>query len=106
MSAHMPGPSIATDFEGLKRMAREFHDALPTLNRDELENAFKAFGLALLGCDFPDNAMGEANRLAGAPALFRIVSREYTHRQIELDSESCAVIAKATAPTKAEGASK
>lgn len=82
----MTAPTICIDFEGLKRMSREFHDALPTLNRDELENGFKAFGLAYIGCEFPDDIRGRANRDAGAPALFRIVQRAYIRRQIELDA--------------------
>lgn len=78
--------TIATDFDGLKRMAKEFHEAAPTLNRDELDNAFKAFGLGYLGCEFPDDVQGHANREAGAPALFRIVQREYLTRQLALDA--------------------
>lgn len=87
---HTPGPTIATDFAGLKRMAREFNDAMPTLDRDGLENGMKAFGLAYIGCEFPDNLIGQANREAGAPALFRIVQRAYTLRQIELDASGSA----------------
>jgi len=84
--AHLAGPTIQTDFEGLKRMAKEFHESLPALDHEGLESGMKAFGLAYLGCTFPDNMLGQANRLAGAPALLRIVTREYVARQIELDA--------------------
>lgn len=77
--------TIQTDFEGLKRMAKEFNDAMPTLDREGLENGMKAFGLACLGCEYPDTLIGRANRDAGAPALFRIVNSAYIARQIELD---------------------
>lgn len=76
--------SIKTDWDGLKQMAKEFFDALPSLNIDELENGFKAFGLAYLGCQFPDDELGRINRLGGAPALMRIVSRHYFNRVFEL----------------------
>ena len=78
--------TIATDFDGLKRMARELLDALPALDHDGVENGLKAFGLAYLGCEFPDDLRGRANRDAAAPALFRIVQREVLQRQIELDA--------------------
>lgn len=73
----MSGASIETDFEGLKKMASEFCKALPTLNLEEAENGMKCFGLAYLGCEHPDDLRGRANRDAGAPALLRIVSKEY-----------------------------
>lgn len=78
--------TIQTDWEGLKRMSKEFFDALPSLDEIGLENGFKAFSLAYLGCEFPDNALGRANELAGAPALMNIVSRHYFARLNELTS--------------------
>lgn len=80
--------TIKTDFEELKRMAKEFNDAMPTLDREGLENGMKAFSLACLGCEYPDTLVGHANRDAEAPALFRIVSRAYIARQSELDAAS------------------
>ena len=76
--------AIQTDFEGLKRMSSEFVKAMPTLNLDELDNGMKCFGIAYLGCDFADDLMGRANREAGAPALFRLVSHLYMKRELEL----------------------
>ena len=78
--------SIQSDFEGLKRMASEFHKALPTLNDDELENGMKCFSLAYLGCEFPNDVRGRANQDAGAPALLRIVSRKYLDRKLQLEA--------------------
>lgn len=84
----MSGASIQSDFEGLKKIASEFHKALPTLNEEELENSWKCFGLAYLGCEFPDDVRGRANRDAGAPALLRIVSRDYLDRKLALDAKA------------------
>ena len=79
--------TITTDFNSLKKMAKEFFDAVHSLNRDELENAFKAFGLAYIGCEYPDDFMGNIDREANAPALFRIVQREYLARIIDLEDD-------------------
>lgn len=76
--------TIQTDWEGLKRMSKEFFDALPSLDEAGLENGFKAFSLAYLGCRFPDDALGRSRELAAAPALMRIVSRQYFSRLHEL----------------------
>ena len=77
-------PSIETNFDGLKRMSKEFFDAMPTANLEELENGMKCFGLAYLGCEFPDDVRGRCERDAAAPALLRIVTRAYLDRQIQL----------------------
>lgn len=75
-----------SDFEALARLAKEFHDALPGLdNSAALDKAYQAFSLAFLGCRFPDTAQGQANRESAAPALLRIVTREYVKRQVELE---------------------
>lgn len=78
------GCSIKSDWDGLKRMAKEFFDALPTRNVEELENGFKVFGLAYIGCQFEDSKLGKINQFGGAPALLRIVSRHYFNRLFEL----------------------
>lgn len=80
----MSGSTIQTDWEGLKRMSKEFFDALPLLDEAGLENGFKAFSLAYLGCRFPDDALGRSRELAAAPALMKIVSRQYFNRMHEL----------------------
>ena len=83
----MSGLSIPTDYAGLRKMAGEFIKALPDLNIEQADNGMKCFGLAYLGCKFPDDVLGRCNRDAGAPALLRIVSREYMTREIELMSQ-------------------
>lgn len=45
--------TIACTWEEFKRMAKEFHDAAPTLNREELDNAWKCLGLGYLGMSEP-----------------------------------------------------
>lgn len=76
--------SINVDFEELKKMTAEFVRAMPTLNLEELDNGMKCFGIAYLGCEFPDDIIGNANRNAAAPAIFRIVSKLYMDREWEL----------------------
>ena len=41
--------SIECNWEEFKRMAKEFHEAAPTLNLEELDNAWKCLGLGYLG---------------------------------------------------------
>lgn len=41
--------SIECTFEEFKRMAQEFRVNAPTLNPDELQNAWKCLGLGYLG---------------------------------------------------------
>lgn len=79
--------TIQTDFEGVKKLASEFLKALPTLNLDELENGWKCFVLAYLGCEYPDDFIGQTNRHGCAPALYRIVSREHLNRWMRLRVE-------------------
>jgi hypothetical protein len=64
-------------FEEFKRIAKDFHDAAPTLNEDELESAWKAVGLAYLG-------MHEEMWDTSAAILFEMESRTYWNRSIEL----------------------
>jgi hypothetical protein len=77
--------TIETNFDGLKRMSKEFIDALPTLNSEGLENGFKAFGLAYLGCEFTNDDLGKINRDSAAPALFRVISDLYLKRMAEIE---------------------
>lgn len=41
--------TVSCTWEEFKKMAKEFNDAAPTLNLDELDNAWKCLGLAYLG---------------------------------------------------------
>lgn len=77
--------TIQTTFEGLKGMAKEYCQALPTLDRDGVESGFKCFALAYLGCDFPETVIGNLQREIEAPALMKIVSRARLERDCQLD---------------------
>jgi len=70
-------PTIECTFEGLKQIAKEFREAAPSMNLDELENAWKCFGLAYLGMNEP---MWETS----ARILFRMESKTYLNREMEL----------------------
>jgi hypothetical protein len=67
-------------FEEFKRASKEFYDAAPTLNSDELDNAFKALGLMYMG--MTDNKWEHS-----AAILFGMMSRVCTKRELELDNE-------------------
>lgn len=44
---------LACTFDQFKRMARDFHEAAPTLEIDELDNAWKCLGLGYLNMTEP-----------------------------------------------------
>lgn len=62
--------SIYVDFDGLKKLGKQFLDALPTANAEEAEAGWKCFVLAWLNCEYSrpgEEIQGEA--------LLRIMSR-------------------------------
>ena len=67
-------------FEEFKHRAKEFHDAVPTLNYDELDNAYKALGLSYLG-------MHEEMWQHSAAIVLKMMLKVYVDRQLELDNE-------------------
>ena len=69
--------TIACSWEELKRMAKEFHDSLASMNEEELDSAWKCLALGYLG-------MHEEKWAASAVALIRIMSREYEQRLAQL----------------------
>lgn len=71
--------SINCTWEEFKKMANEFHKSLPTLNEDELENAWKCLGLAYLG-------MSEPIWQNSAAILLQMEMRAYMQREFELIS--------------------
>lgn len=73
--------SIECTWEEFKRMAKEFHDAAPTLNLDELDNAWKCLGLGYLG-------MSELMWQNSAVTLLNMEARVYMKREMELTSSS------------------
>lgn len=58
-------------------MAKEFHDAAPTLNLEELDNAWKCLGLGYLG-------MHESMWQSSAATLLRMETRVFMEREAAL----------------------
>lgn len=69
--------SIECSWEEFKRMAREFHLALPTLNLAELDNAWKCLGLAYIG-------MREDMWRHSAAIVLRMEGRAFMQREADL----------------------
>ena len=73
-------PTLECTWEEFKRASKEFYDAAPALNSDELDNAFKALGLMYMG-------MTDKQWEHSAAILFGMMSRVCTKRELELDNE-------------------
>jgi hypothetical protein len=58
--------------EDLKKTAKSFLDRLSSASLESIENGWKMFALAYLNADLDDR-----QRESEAPALFRIIHREY-----------------------------
>lgn len=69
--------TIECDFEGFKRMAKEFHEAAPTLALEELDNAWKCLGLGYLG-------MNEPMWQHSAATLLKMEARTFAEREAAL----------------------
>lgn len=72
--------TLECSWEEFKRASKEFYNAVPTLNSDELDNAFKALGLMYMG--MTDNKWEHS-----AVILFDMMSRVSIKREMELASE-------------------
>lgn len=70
-------PTLECTWEEFKRASKEFYDAAPTLNLDELDNAFNALGLMYYG-------MNDDKWQHSAVALLNMMSRVYFEREMEL----------------------
>jgi hypothetical protein len=68
-------------FEQFKRMAREFHEAAPTLNLEQLDNAWKCLGLSYLN-------MSEQMWQSSAAILLKMEMRTYIEREADLLSKT------------------
>ena len=70
--------NFEVDLDGLKRLGKEFLDALPTATIEEADNGFKCFSLAYLNGNFTDLEQHQA------AILLQIISRKFVQREIEL----------------------
>lgn len=66
---------LATDFAGLKRMAKEFLDALPTATPEEADAGLKCFNLAYLNLEANDLDRHQA------AILFHLIGRRFLERE-------------------------
>lgn len=73
--------TLQVDFDGLKRLGKDFLDALPTANIEEADAGFKCFSLAYLNGNFDKRDQHQA------AILMQIISRKYVMREIELGEE-------------------
>lgn len=69
--------TIDCTWEEFKRYAKEFRDSAATLNRAELDNAWKCLGLAYLG-------MNEPMWQNSAAIVLQIEGRTYVERDLAL----------------------
>ncbi len=76
--------SIECDFEGFKRLARDFMQAAPTARLDELDNGWKCLGLAYLGCKHDDTPLGRFYEANTAPRVLQMASKVFMQREAEL----------------------
>lgn len=65
-------------WEEFKHRTKQFTDMAPTLNYDELDNAFKALGLSYLG-------MRESMWQHSAAIVLKMATKTYLQREVELD---------------------
>jgi hypothetical protein len=70
--------SVKVDFDGLKKLGKEFLDLLKTSTLEQADNGYKCFALAYLGCTFA--TPGEEVQ---AKYLMQIISREYLKFELE-----------------------
>jgi len=67
-----------TDFDGLKRLAKEFLDALPTATIEEAVAGLNCFQLAYLNGEFTESEQDQSE------ILLQIISKKFLHREAEL----------------------
>ena len=71
--------TLACSWQEFKQRTMEFHLAAPTLNQDELDNAFKALSLSYLG-------MREDMWQNSAAIALKFAARTLILRELELES--------------------
>lgn len=70
--------TLECSWEEFKHRTREFHLAAPTLNYDELDNAFKALALSYLG-------MREEQWRTSAAIALKFAATSFIKREVELE---------------------
>ena len=70
--------TLECSWEEFKQRTREFHLAAPTLNFDELDNAFKALALSYLG-------MREEQWQTSAAIALKFATVSFIKREAELE---------------------
>lgn len=68
---------LACTFEEFKRMSMEFHNALPTMNLDEMDNAYKCLVLGYMN-------MSEDMWQHSAFIVLDMNTRKYLEREFQL----------------------
>ena len=71
--------TIECSFDEFKRMAKEFRQSAPSLDFEQLDNAWKCLSLAYLG-------MYEMQWQHSAAILLKIEARTHAERALELDA--------------------
>lgn len=69
---------LATDWPGLKRMAKDFLDALPTATLEQADNGLKCFNLGYLNLEANDLDRYQAS------LLFQLIGRKFLEREGQL----------------------
>jgi len=69
--------SLECKFEEFKKRYKQFDEALPTMNLDELDNAMKCLGLSLLN-------MNEDMWRSSAAHVWKWATEKYLKREAEL----------------------
>lgn len=75
---------FSTTLVGFKRMAKEYFDALPTLDEDGVENGYKALGLAYLQSNFTGLDQHQA------VIVLNLATKQRLAREIELEGNRVA----------------
>jgi hypothetical protein len=70
--------TIQCKWDEFKRMGKEFLDLLPSANLDEVENGYKALGLAYIGMG------GSKSELFQSEILFKILTKKKIEHELGL----------------------
>lgn len=82
--------TLEPTFHEFKVMAKDYFQALPTLDYDGIENGFKCLGLAYLGLRFSEHPILGAVERTSAPLVLKLATEACVRREIELDQSPIA----------------